>query len=596
MKEIFKKIIKISKEHLVVVFFALLLAILILAPLLAFPAVIKDTYQGINIYQFGGDAHYYLTRGREVLDGHGLGNPLLREGKNETDTHLSYSDYILLAPIKLLGMTQKVNIVTLYHTYNFIGLFFLILLIYFFVWQLSDKKLLSLATSLFVIGGYSIVYFKTLFYSDFNVYARAIYPYFSSLILFLYLNLLLKSLKSAELRYKIFTALAFGLMFYVYFYAWSFILAFNASLFLIFLFKKDYPSAKKVLFISFIGLVLGSYNLIRLFASLGSEWGRQASYFMLMSQGHQPIFSKIGLITLILFLIFVYRQRNDKNSPLFLAVILSSWIALNQQVITGKMLQYGHYYWYFIVPLSIIAIFYMAWLLIKKEKWQRLLFVIVIIVVFINTAGGQYQSFFTSLRRKTYEQNFRPIIDSLNREQNPTVILVPQSNAYLFTIYTSHDLFWNSVSLVNHTPIQRAKDALFVYFYLNKKSRNDFSGFINKIMIDENSSSYDIFDKILFQNIEGFESGYDYYGYLRRLTSGDSELKLKREKMLPALTSEYQNLAKDSKNITQLLKDYGVKFIVWDKNENPWWDLSFFDNLKEVTHFNNIYLYQFFNE
>lgn len=595
MKEIFKKIIKISKEHRAVIFCSFLLTILIFAPLFAFPSIIKDDFQGINIYRFGSDVHYYLTRAREVLDGHGLGNPLLREGKNEADTHLSYSDYILLSPIKLLGMTQKVNIVTLYHTYNFIGLFFLILLIYFFVWQLSGKRLLSLTAALFVVGGYSIVYFKTLFYHDFNVYARLIYPYFSSLILFSYLNLLVKSLRSAELRYRIFAALFFGLMFYIYFYAWSFTLVFNTSLFLIFLFKKDISSAKKVLFINFIGLALGSYNLIRLLASLSSEFGKQTSYFMMMSHDYQPIFSKIGFITLILFAVFLYKQRVDKNSPLILALILSSWIALNQQIITGRMLQYGHYYWYFIVPLSIIISFYMVWQLIKNENWRKFLFIFVIMAVFVNTAGGQYQSFFTSLERKRYEQNFRPILDYLNYEQSPVVILAPQANAYLFTIYTPHDLFWESTALVNRVPMQRAKDALFVYLYLNKKSRNDFSGFINKIMVDDKSIPHDPFDKTLYQNIEGFESNFDYYEYSRRSVSGDSELEFKREKMLPALANEYQNLAKDSKNIARLLKDYGVKFIVWDKNENPWWDLSCFGNLKEVVHFNNIYLYQFFN-
>jgi len=161
MKANFKKIINPIKAHGWIISGSFLLTIIIFAPLLVFPGVIKDKYQGININHFGGDAHYYLTRGKEVLDGHGLGSPMLREGKNGADVQLSYSEYILLAPIKLLGLEKKFNIVSIYNVYNFIGVFFLILLIYFFVLQLSDSKLLSIATALFVVGGYSIVFFKT---------------------------------------------------------------------------------------------------------------------------------------------------------------------------------------------------------------------------------------------------------------------------------------------------------------------------------------------------------------------------------------------------------------------------------------------------
>ena len=186
MNNIINKIKCFVKEHYLIIALSLLLTVLIFAPLLVFPYVIKDEYQGININWFGTDAHLYLTRGKEVLEGHSLGCPPLREGKNDVNVYFSYSEYILLAPIKLLGLAQKVNIVTLYNTYNFIGVFFLIILIYFFVWQLSNKKLLAIAASLFAIGGYSIVYHKALFYDDLNIYARLIYPFVSSIILFLY--------------------------------------------------------------------------------------------------------------------------------------------------------------------------------------------------------------------------------------------------------------------------------------------------------------------------------------------------------------------------------------------------------------------------
>lgn len=590
MKNILNKIKNIITEHRLIIAGSLLLTILIFAPLLAFPYVIADKYQGININWFGTDAHFYLTRGKEVLDGHGLGSPLLREGKNDADIYHSYSEYILLAPIKLLGLTKKVDIVTLYNTYNFIGVFFLICLIYFFVWQLSRKKLLAIAAALFAIGGYSIIYRKTLFYNDLNIYARVIYPFVSSIVLFLYLNSLVKSWKSIELKYKILAGVFFGLSFYVYFYAWSFILALNGCLFLIFLFKKDFSRLKKIIFISGLGLALGAYNLSQLYLWAISESGKQMAYFMWSSYGRIPIFSKIGFITLMIFAVYYYKRRDDKNSPFILAVILSGWVALNQQIITGRILQYGHYYWYFIVPLSIIVNLYMIWHLIKNENLKKYLFLILICLVFINTAGGQYKSFFTWLEIKKQEQNYRPIIDFLNRDEKPGVILASLEDEYLFTVYTPHDLFWHGSANFNNVPIQRFEDVLFTYYYLNREARDNFKGYLEKT--GEDRSARGSYYKSLFRNIDGYWSGYDYYTYRDKIVAGDKILSEKRVGLIDELSKEYSEMIVKDKGIDKLLKKYGVNYLVWDKNKRPEWDITVVSGLKQVYSYHNIYVYE----
>jgi len=579
-----------TKNHYGAITCSLFLTILIFAPLLFFPAVIKNEYQGINFTHIGTDVHLYLTRGKEVLDGYGLGSMVLKEGKNDQDQFFSYSDQILLAPIKLLGLAQKVDIVSVYNVYNFIGIFLLILLIYSLVLQLSGNKLLAIAASLFVVGGYSIIYFKTLFYNDFNVYTRLIYPYFSSLVVFSYLNLLVKSLKSDKLRYKIYSGLVFGLLFHIYFFAWSFALTLNASLFLIFILKKDYSSIKKVLFITLMGLALGAYNLFKLFLLFGSEAGKQLSYFQWMSYGHLPIFSKIGFISLLLAAVFWYKRKNDKNLSFILAVILSGWIVLNQQIITGRMLQYGHYYWYFIVPLSIIIDFYMIWFLIKSETLKKFLFIFLIAIAFINTAGGQYKSFFTTLEVKKYEQNYRPFIDFLNTKKEPSVILAgDEANEYLFTIYTSHDLFYHTAALYSHAPIQRLKDALFVFLYLNKESRNNAENYLLKISDNKAVASY---CQGLYRSLEGYLSGLSYYDYTYKIATDDRGLNQKRLEIISQLSQEYEKTVLENNGIDGLLKKYEANYIVWDKNKNSEWDLGEIQGLEQVASHNNIYLYE----
>ncbi len=598
MINIIEKIKVFFKEHYLIISLSFLLTILIFAPLIIFPWVLGKEYQGININWFGSDAHFYLTKGKEILEGHSLGSPVLREAKNEQDPYLSYSDYILLAPIKLFGLAEKVNIATVYNAYNFIGVFILMILIYFLVLQLSGRKLLAVAAALFAIGGYSIVYNKALFYNDFNIYARVIYPFVSSLILFVYLNLLVKSLNSDKLKYKIFAGAFFGLLFYIYFYAWTFVLALNGCLFLIYLFKKDFSPAKKVFFISSLGLALGAYNLFRLFSSLGAEADKQMFYFMLASFGHGPIFSKIGFITLIIFAVYYYKRRDDKNWPLILAVILGGWVALNQQIITGRMLQYGHYYFYFIVPLSIITSFYMVWhlldsSLIKKENLRKYLFLFLIAIVFINTAGGQYKSFFSTLNVKRDEQSYRPIIDFLNRDKRPGVILAGQDSEYLFTIYTPHDLFWQHSATFSRVPIQRFKDVLFVYYYLNKQARNNFGDYLANIGQDIKGRG--TYYKLFFRDLEGYWSGYDYYAYTKKIKKADEELARRRPAIISQLNNEYTETVLKDNGINKVLKKYEINYLVWDKNKNPEWDLSGIEGLKLLYSYNNIYLYSLTN-
>ena len=588
MKNVLIKIRNGVREHYWIIILSFLLTILIFTPLMVFPYVIKNEYRGININHFGADAHFYLSRAREVLDGHGLGSPWLREGKNDADTLSSYADYILLAPIKLLGLEQKVDLVAVYNIYNFIGVVFIILMIYFFVYQLAGKKLLAAAAALAVVGGYSIIFHKTLFYNDSNIYLRVIVPYFSSLIFFIYLNLLVKTLKSAELRYSIFSALVFGLLFYIYFFAWSFVLALNASLFLVLLVKKDFASMRKVLFISLAGLALGFYTLTGLLVLLGSSYGKQASYFIMMSFGHQPVFSKIGFITLILLCVYWYKKRDDPNLPFILAIILSGWAALNQQIITGRMIQYGHYYWYYVVPLSIIMSFYLIWQLIENEKLKKYLFIFIILVVFINTAGGQYRSFFATLEPKKYEQNFRPLIDYLNRDTRPAVILaVEGANENLFTIYTPHDLFWNSAILTNNISIQRIKDTLFVYSYLNKEIRNNFKDYFT---VADNNKSQAAFYLSFYRSLEGYWSGLAVAEYNEKIKNNDPALSQNRPATIGELNKEYDEVLKNN-GIAKLLNQYGANYIVWDKNINPEWDLSALPDFKPVLSSNNIYLY-----
>lgn len=580
------------REHYLVCVLGLLLAIMIVAPLIAFPLFAKDSYQGINIAHFGGNAHVYLTRAKEVLEGHRLGNPIIREGKNEnSDYYFNINEYVLIAPFRFLGLADKVDVVTIYNIYNFIGVLVLILLIYFLILQFLRNKLLAIAISLFVIGGYTIIFQKAFFYNDFNIFGRTMFPYISSIAFFAYFLLLVKSLKSQNFKYIIFAGLSFGLLFYIYFYAWTYALALNSVLILLYLLKKDFFTFKKMLLITGIGVLIGLYNVIRIVLFMNSSAGEQFSYFGSASYSHMPIFSNLGTALLLFFAVFFYKKRNDNNAILILALILTGWVSINQQVITGRAIEYNHYYWFFTTSISIVVSFYMLWQLLDNYKRLRsVIFFLSLIVVFVNTIGGQYKSTFTTWDLKLYEQNYRPIIDALNKDLQPGVILTDGDlSSHLLTIYTSHDLFWQGFANMNDNPIQRFKDALFVSLYLNKDTRNNFVNYLYAVMADTNCNSY---YKWFYVDLEGYWSGLEFFDYKAAFEANNGILVETRQKTISTLFQEYSTLISESDNIKELIRKYGVNYVVWDRNYHPEWDLSVISGLKEVISSNNIYLYQ----
>jgi hypothetical protein len=63
------------RTHVVALVAIVALTLLLESPWIVFPVYAGSAYQGINIMQFGNDEHHYLSRGKEVLEGHGVSQP-----------------------------------------------------------------------------------------------------------------------------------------------------------------------------------------------------------------------------------------------------------------------------------------------------------------------------------------------------------------------------------------------------------------------------------------------------------------------------------------------------------------------------------------
>lgn len=328
-----------------------------------------------------------------------------------------------------------------------------------------------------------------------------------------------------------------------------------------------------------MGVFLGSYLLYQMAMFFTSDFGHQSEYFHWSAKGRAPIFSKIGALSLLVLGALWYKKRNDPYLVFLLGLIGAMWVALNQQIITGKLLQIGHYYWYFIVPCAIIIAWYAVWQCFESKKWQSIVTVITVIFIFAHSLVGQYRSSLTTIETQAYEQTYRPVVDILKAEPTAGVVLMADDHlSGLITVYTQHDLFWDRSALMTKTSLERFKEVLYVFSFVNGESRSDFSAYYAKVMSDHLVQSY---YKQLFKALEGLATGFDYYAYNGKLAQDDAAVMATRDTLLPQMNTEYLERAGTPDLAREMLKKYGVRYVLWDKKNHPEWNLDFITN-KEV--------------
>jgi hypothetical protein len=575
-------------QHWVAMIHAVAMATIVALPVILYPFLSQQD-KGMNIAHFGTDQHFYLTRGRDVLDGRGLGNSLLREGKDHRDPFAAWGERVMLAPYRLLGVGNNINVVTLYTILNAIGIVILTLLLYALVYQLSDDKRLSILAAVFVIAGSSLVFTRSVLTSDPILYGRAMFPYVSSIATCLYLNALVRYLKRPNVRHGAIAALTFGVLFYVYLFAWTYVLTLNGVLILAYAVWRNWPMVKGLALIVATGLLLGAYNLFRLFSFLGAEQDGGVTYFHYLEHSRAPLFSTVGAVLIVLLVAYVWKHRRDERLPLLVAFIATGWIVLNQQIITGIKIQPGHYYWYFIVPFGIVIALLMVFERMPRN-WRRIAAIALLVFVYANAVASQTLAARATLPAKDAEQRFRGVIDELNRDTDPTVVFMAgDDHAYLVPIYTHHDIFWHDAASLYAADIPRLRQSLVAFMLLHRDARQDPEAFLRQAAEGTLTDRFYIYT---YRAIEGATSGYEYYEYGRRLARRDESLLSHRETLQRELLEEFQRVMADPEGLLKIIRDSGVEYVIWDERLHPEWDMSLMPGLHELLQTDGLHLYR----
>ena len=576
------KIKNIIKEHKWMLILAFLTGALMVLPQVIFITQAGNDYKGINILATDNEANF-LARFQEIAEGDwGFSDIFLTFDKN-----VSYQrPYLGQVIMYRFGQIFFLSTYQIHLLAKFILPAILFLMIYFFVLLFEPEKKIALASSAGIMLWYgisSISDFKSflgnnLVISGPSVFSRPVIPVLGIIILFSFLSFFYLYIIQSKKRYYWLSGIFFGLSFYIYFFTWSFLTVFVFVSAFWFLVKKDWLNLKKILEVIFLGAFIALpywfnfYKLInyQAFDSLAGQAG------LVFSQS--IIIGKYLIAALLLYFLLLYTKRiKGINFWFWSCLIVSFIVILNQQLITHRVLQPGHYHWYIIKPLTVILFIWFISNLIQN-KCKKCFGLLVIILI----AGGFYllisQQIFIYYQFKDevalYSQRYASIYSWLNQNtiQNQIIFsgILGINQRCLMSAYTHLDEYLYKNKALYPYSLALNKYILFLEYRLNK-------------ITPETA-------KELFFNDLRKDIFYEIYGYYYRITYLDKGESVPDERVWEII-DEYTYFYQQ--DLEAEFKKYPIDYMIWDRQLNPQWNLDGFDFLQLIHQVNNVGIYKF---
>ena len=505
----------LSKRHVLAITCALVCGVLILAPQIVFIVHEGNNYKGLYMMKTESE-WYYLARMQEVYDEGRIGNPFLFEHKWNGPIFVSPGGETILA---IPGRLLNISVPTINLIYKFFLPAITFLLLYALIFRLTASVVWSVTGALMFLVGSTWLYANNLshllrgdLWFDGFVYNRPVHPQFDGMLTFLYLNVLLSVFRSPKARWFVALAALLGLSFYTYLYSFTFFLALNFVFVLLWLCFGRKREARNLSIATFFGIVLGLPALFAIY-----EATKHPDYvYMVYStdHGHLPEISKNGiLVSLLLIGYFFYAKATRavdvvRQELTFLCgLLVTTFVVVNQQVLTGVSLYSGHYHHNFNIPIFVVVLMFLASVVVARFLntqpkhtrsnlegsvpkvrprifWFDLVLRLlpwVLSVVFIATgAFVQYSSYYNWAPQTSEEQKFMPALSWLKEHtEKDSVVMANEALSEIIPVFTENNVMWSSGATNYLVPPERLR-----FTPENLLQSNDFLRDIRQYRVD----------------------------------------------------------------------------------------------------------------
>lgn len=579
---------RLFMNHWLALILAMLVSLIVAFPQLYFRFEHRNDgiYQGIELLP---DSPW-SARAREIQDGHGFGSIYYKYGKDDPYLHLPLGSMVVAYMGKIFSLDINNTILLSRLVLPFIAF----LLIYSFVFLISRNKSASLCSAIIILLADSLLdysgipsflhnMFQGISSSSFLEIARPVYSLMIFVPFFGFLSSFWLFYRDRKWYWGVISAIVLGLNFYNYFYIWTYAYAFGFVLIVILLLRKKWREAIRMAGVFLLALLVAIPYFINLYNARLHPLYEELSLRHGIVFSHTPLF--VGVLVLIAVVVFLLGfPRGDKEKYFFgLALLVTPFVTMNQQLVTGMSLQTGHYHWYFHKPIAVIFIFVTIFHFFRQRGWhfyRRMLAATIILVSFSIGFFVQGASYFNDYETRDggyiaiERQRYGPVVKWLSEfAEKETVVLGNNEASQMIVIYTPLNVFYHrSAQLFLSATEERLLDSVFTLFRLDRVgvggAREVFLANINQISADV----YGIY----------YRESHGSYGAIP--DEKFNEILGRYEKAL---------LAPDSVWFRNIFDKYEVEYIVWDKIKNPLWKLERFNFLDEMADFGQMAIYRF---
>lgn len=479
---------KFFREHFLAVCFAIFVGALAVLPSILAPLAIGADYKGVQ-FLYLDDEDIYRARIHEILDGYPMvAAPMLYEYKNDPVIMPPVNEYFYALPAFLFGLSFVMV------ASKFLFPVILFLLVYFLVKKMIGEEKskavewTALAAGFLVVLGSDIVDYNTLIpwlrgmrpTDHLLVWTRPVNPIIGALMVFSFLLLLWNILTRKHPYAYIFAGILLGSMI-GYFFTLGISLCILAALGGICLLRKEYGIVKELGYVVIISMIIDASYWYHTLGAVGGSDGRAFAERNGMYFTHAPVLNKVLFAATFFALVsfayayFVQKSRESIRAhahawQFITALVLGSWLAFNQQIITGRAIWYHHFVQY-TIPIAFVVVLtttFFVWKPSFPRLWKGMISAVIIICLWIGVLSASSYVYRIEDFRKL--QHYAEVFTFLNtRAPKDCVVLIKEYDEQferLIPAYTHCNVYSTTSAFFGITP-ERITHNFFLRMRLN---------------------------------------------------------------------------------------------------------------------------------
>ncbi|MEK7505342.1 MAG: hypothetical protein AAB597_00390 [Patescibacteria group bacterium] len=542
-------------------------------------------YQGIELLP---DSPW-SARAREVQDGHSnFGAIYYKDGKDNPYLFQPLGSMVVAYTGQMFGL--NINDTFLLARLLFTAL--VSLLIYAFVYSISRRKLVALSSAAIlllaesVLNGYGLL---ELFHGrspdDFLRIARPVNPAMIYIFFFGFLGAFYKFYEKLDeyidWKWGSLSVLFLGLNFYNYFYSWTYLFAFGGILGLSLLIRKKWPEALGVATVFVGALIVAISYILNLYQATLHPNYLEVGLRNGIIETHTPLFVGFTVVAILIAFLFWFPRENKRTYFFGLALLLVPFITMNQQILSGKVLQASHYHWFFHKPMAVIfGLLIVFYLLEKYSVWRNYhkvlagAIIITSIGVGVFVQASSYKSGTNDGGAVAIErQKYGPVVDWLNKNATKEAVVFGNNEiSHMVVIYTPLNVFYHRAGMFSLASTkERLLDIIFTFYRLRGVSAKES-------------------EKLFFTERDYLSA--NIYGMHYRELFGSYEA-IPDEKIQEVAAGYKETLKTPSARwLSDVLKKYQVEYAVWDKKKDPSWGLDQYSFFEKTAEFGDLDIYR----